>query len=172
MIPSYTHFMIERGKLSGGLTFDESAAAYARDFVEGGAFRQFYPDSLSAADFVNKLFLTAGLLDSTFDAQRQSAIVDLSQGRKTRAQVLMDVIEIPEFRTREYNPAFVLMQYYGYLRRDPDPGGYQFWLNVLNTKLPNDATGYRSMVCAFITSGEYQDRFSPIRTRADSECIQ
>jgi hypothetical protein len=59
------------------------------------------------------------------------------------------------------------MQYFGYLRRDPDTGGYAFWLNVLNNQEPNN---YRGMVCAFITSQEYQERFSPVRTRSDVEC--
>jgi hypothetical protein len=40
--------------------------------------------------------------------------------------------------------------------------GYAFWLNVLNNKLPNDMSGYRAMVCGFLTSAEYQDRFAHI----------
>jgi len=27
------------------------------------------------------------------------------------------------------NEAFVMMEYFGYLRRDPDADGYAFWLN-------------------------------------------
>ena len=59
-------------------------------------------------------------------------------GPEPRAQVLQEVIEIQEFKTREYNPSFVLMEYFGYLRRDPDQGGYDFWLNVINNRLPNN----------------------------------
>ena len=172
MIPSYTHFMVARGRLIGGPQLHDSTVSYANEFVQGGAFAQAYPASMSPADFVNKLFDTAGLTDPMFSNQRQAAIQSLSDSSKTRAQVLLDVIEIPEFKTREYNAAFVLMQYYGYLRRDPEPDGYQFWLNVLNNKLPNDMSGYRSMVCGFITSAEYQDRFSSVRTRTNAECAQ
>lgn len=167
MIPSYTHFMVERSRLMGGDQLHDSTLAYARDFVQGGAFAQFYPESMSPTDFVNRLFATAGLTD---DVLRQQEIQALNDGIKSRADVLLDVIEVPAFKTREYNQAFVLMQYYGYLRRDPDPGGYQFWLNILNNALPNDASGHRAMVCAFITSDEYQDRFSPVRTHTNSEC--
>ncbi len=71
-----------------------------------------------------------------------------------RAEVIRDLIEIPAFRQREYNPGFVLMQYFGYLRRDPDQGGYDFWVNILNQY--NDVHG---MVDAFITSAEYRARF-------------
>jgi dipeptidyl aminopeptidase/acylaminoacyl peptidase len=52
------------------------------------------------------------------------------------------MIEISEFKTREYNPAFVLMQYFGYLRRDPDEGGYFFWLDVLNNRVPGSAAWF------------------------------
>jgi hypothetical protein len=79
----------------------------------------------------------------------------------------LELIEMTEFRTREFNPAFVLMQYFGYLRRDPDQGGYDFWLSVLNNVQPNN---FRGMVCAFITSREYQERFSPVITRSDQLC--
>lgn len=88
---------------------------------------------------------------------------------KTRAQVLLDVVEIGEFKTREYNPAFVLMQYFGYLRRDPDQGGYDFWLDILNNRLPNN---FRGMVCAFLTSAEYQQRFGASITRTNRDCSQ
>jgi hypothetical protein len=57
------------------------------------------------------------------------------------------------------------MQYIGYLRRDPDQGGFDFWLNILNT-----SGNFRAMVCAFITSAEYQARFGSVRTRDDSVC--
>jgi hypothetical protein len=61
------------------------------------------------------------------------------------------------------------MEYFGYLRRDLDPGGYDFWLNVLNNREPNN---YRGMVCAFITSAEYQLRFSLLVTHTNAECAQ
>jgi hypothetical protein len=76
------------------------------------------------------------------------------------------VIELPAFKAREYNPAFVLAQYYGYLRRDPEPGGFAFWLDVLNREPGN----YRGMVCSFITSAEYQQRFGSIITHTNKEC--
>ncbi len=59
------------------------------------------------------------------------------------------------------------MEYFGYLRRDPDEAGFNFWLDVLNNRTPGN---FRSMVCAFITSREYQLRFSPVATRTDREC--
>jgi len=93
----------------------------------------------------------------------------LAGNTKTHAHVLRDVIEIAEFKTREYNPAFVRMQYFGYLHRNPDPGGEVFWLNVLNNREPNN---YRGMVCSFITSAEYQLRFGDVVTRSNRDCMQ
>ncbi|HEY0404104.1 MAG TPA: DUF4214 domain-containing protein, partial [Pyrinomonadaceae bacterium] len=83
--------------------------------------------------------------------------------------VLRDVVEIQAFKDREYDPAFVLMQYFGYLRRDPDEGGYQFWLSVLNDRVPGN---YHAMVCAFLTSNEYQSRFGSVITRSNQDCAQ
>ena len=83
---------------------------------------------------------------------------------------IYSLVEIGEFKTREYNPSFVLMQYFGYLRSDPEQPGYDFWLDVLNNKLSNDSSGYRAMVCAFVTSGEYQLRFGSLITHTDHDC--
>ena len=71
------------------------------------------------------------------------------------------------FKQSQYNQAFVLTEYFGYLRRDPDPGGYTFWLNVLNV---GDPGNYRGMVCSFVTSTEYQRRFSQVLSHSNSEC--
>jgi hypothetical protein len=59
------------------------------------------------------------------------------------------------------------MEYFGYLRRGAEPQGYAFWLNVLNTSA---AQNYRGMVCSFLTSSEYQRRFSNMVTRSNAEC--
>src|SRR5206468_12601809 len=98
-------------------------------------------------------------------SERQQQIDAMTAG-KTRVQVVRDVIEITEFKNREFNPSFVLMEYFGYLRRDPDPDGYDFWLDVITNREPNN---YRGMVCSFITSIEYQNRFSSMPTHSNSE---
>jgi len=120
--------------------------------------------------YVNHLFDMADLTGSANAALRQAEIDAMTNSGRTRAQVLLRVIDIQELKDREYKPAFVLMQYFGYSRRDPDQGGYDFWLNILNNNLPSDASGYRSMVCAFVTSGEYQLRFGSQITHTDHEC--
>jgi hypothetical protein len=82
---------------------------------------------------------------------------------------LRALTESAAFRQVEYNGAFVLSEYFSYLGRDPDAGGYAFWLDVLNNREPGN---YRAMVCAFITSAEYQQRFSTIVSRRNRDCGQ
>lgn len=165
LIPTYSHFMADRSKLATGPQLQQSTVDFTNEFVESGAFKQFYPDTMTPEQFVNKLFDTAGL--APFTAERAQKIQDMTLYGKTRAQVLLEVIELPAFKAKEFDPAFVLMQYYGFLRRDPDSGGYQFWLDVLNTRTPGN---YQAMVCAFITSAEYQQRFSSVVTHNNNEC--
>jgi hypothetical protein len=81
--------------------------------------------------------------------------------------VLRAVAEDSDLRTAEFNKAFVLMQYFGYLRRNPndapEPGlnfnGFNFWLNKLNQFNGNFVNA--EMVKAFLVSGEYRQRFGP-----------
>jgi len=82
--------------------------------------------------------------------------------------VVREIAENPAVAKAVYNQAFVLMEYFAYLKRDPDASGYDFWLNVLNDREPGN---YRGMVCAFTNSAEYQLRFSQVVTRSDAECL-
>jgi hypothetical protein len=138
---------------------------------------------MSNTEVVNKLFDSAHLTASVYDSRRQQEIQAMNAGR-SRALVLRDLIEIPDFKNipnprdprygeikqiSQYNPAFVLMQYFGYLRRNVDPGDYGYWLDVVNNREPNN---YRGMVCAFITSTEYQLRFGSTVTRSNANCGQ
>ena len=90
-----------------------------------------------------------------------------------RAAALRSVIESGSVFNRMYNDAFVLMQYFGFLKRNPNEGndtnfvGYNFWLDVLNNREPNN---YHGMVCSFITSTEYQLRFGAAVTRSNADC--
>ncbi|MDX6611987.1 MAG: hypothetical protein QOD75_1173 [Blastocatellia bacterium] len=164
--PTFTEFVAERAKVIGGSNLETSKQTFANDWVARAAFQQVYPLTQTPSQFVNKLFDTASLMP--FAAQRQQLTTDM-QGGKTRAQVLREVIEIAEFKTREYNPSFVTMEYFGYLKRDPEPDGYDFWLNVLNNREPNN---YRGMICSFITSREYQERFGLSLARTNADCGQ
>jgi hypothetical protein len=160
--PNFAEFTADHNRVIGGTNLDAEKEALANDSVQLFEFLQHYPGSLTNTQFVNTLFDTAGLVP--FTAERQAEIDAMNNQGRTRAQVLRNVIEIQAFKDREFNPSFVLMQYFGYLRRDIDPAGYDFWLGVLN------GTGnHRTMVCSFLTSAEYQLRFGQV-TRSNAEC--
>jgi hypothetical protein len=130
---------------------------------EGIEFQNFFPASMPNSVFVNLLFDRANLFP--FASERQAFIDAMNQGA-TRADILIALAEFPAFKQREYNPSFVIIQYFDYLRRDPDEAGYNFWLNILNGQPEN----YRGMVCSFITSTEYQLQFGPVVSHSNVEC--
>ncbi len=163
--PSYGEFMDGGSQVVGGPNLEQSKSIFADSWVQSAPFLQEYPASWTPDQFVNHLFDRAGL--TPFAGERQRQIQAMVNSGKTRAQVLQDVVEIKDLKDREFNPAFVLMQYFGYLRRDPDQRGYDFWLDVLNNREPGNFLG---MVCSFITSIEYQRRFSPVTTRSNADC--
>jgi hypothetical protein len=85
---------------------------------------------------------------------RDALVLALQNGQKTRAEILRMVAESQEVGSKFYNKAFVVMQYFGYLRRDPDIL-YLNWIDTLNQ------TGdYRTMVNGFLNSIEYRQRFN------------
>ena len=75
------------------------------------------------------------------------------------------------FIDAEYNRSFVYSQYSGYLRRDADIGGFVFWLNQVSGAPPRNVAKQHGMVCAFVTSAEYQLRFGPNAPRTNAECL-
>lgn len=155
-VPTYQEFIRDRSRVIDGPDIAQNKLDLVNDFVARDAFKQIYPDTLTPEEFVNRLFDMATLFP--FTAERQQLAADLRNGVKTRAQVLSAVIEIAAFKTREFNPAFVLSQYFGYLQRDPDAAGFNFWLDVISNR---DVNNYLGMVQAFITSPEYRRRFGP-----------
>lgn len=163
---SYSEFSADRPLLVAGPQLQQSTQNFVNQFVQRSAFKSIYPDSMSNTDFVNNLYNNAGLVPYT--SERQAQVAAMTNSGKSRAQVLLDVIEIGEFKTREFPRAFVLMQYFGYLHRDAESGGYGFWLDVLN-RLPAP-NNFRNMVCAFLTSDEYQLRFGSTVTRHNADC--
>ncbi|MFL6257594.1 MAG: DUF4214 domain-containing protein [Pyrinomonadaceae bacterium] len=137
--------------------------AFALKFVQRPEFIARYPRTLSPAQFVDALDANAGgVLDAT---ERQNLINELTANNTDagRASVLRKVAEDANLVQQEFNRAFVLMQYFGYMRRNPnDPPdtdftGFNFWLTKLN-QFNGDYIG-AEMVKAFITSIEYRQRF-------------
>jgi hypothetical protein len=141
---------------------ENNTRAYFDSFVQKGRFKDAFPLSLSGVQFVNALNANIGGALST--TERDQLAFELQLGLKTRAEVLRVMAEHPSLRAAELNRAFVLMQYYGYLRRNPngtpdtDFTGYDFWLTKLNQFNGNFIDA--EMVKAFIQATEYRQRFA------------
>ncbi|MET0649675.1 MAG: SBBP repeat-containing protein [Pyrinomonadaceae bacterium] len=129
--------------------------AYADEFAARAPFREEFPESLTPSQYVERL--NAKALGALSTSEFSALVAGLEAGTETRGSVLLKVADDEDFRRREFAPAFVLMQYLGYLRRDPDEFGYEFWLDKLNQF--NGDFVRAEMVKAFITSDEYRRRF-------------
>jgi hypothetical protein len=145
-------------------TLDANKNAYALEFVLRQRFLTAFPLSMTAAQYVDKLNLNAGGVLTT--AERDALIAQLSSNPNvatSRAAVLRAVAENAALRQNEFRRAFVLMQFYGYLRRNPDDPqdvdfrGWKFWLDKLN-QFNGDYIA-AEMVKAFLAADEYIDRF-------------
>lgn len=147
---------------------DNNKVAFTSEFIQRPRFTAAYPNSLTPAQFVDALFVHAGVAPSLAD--RNAAVGEFGAATTTadataRGRALRRVAENATLAASESNRAFVLMQYFGYLRRNPndpqdsDYSGYEFWLSKLNQFNGNFQAA--EMVKAFIVSAEYRQRFGP-----------
>jgi hypothetical protein len=153
--PDYTEFAPDLARVSGFLTNDQLEAAktaFIDDFMTRPAFARQY-DSLNDTAFVDKLLQTSGV---DLSSSRQGLIDALSTRRLSRAAVLRQIAESTQVYQKYYNQAFVVMEYFGYLHRDPD-ALYTDWIRALDAN-PADS---RRMVDGFVNSAEYRNRFVP-----------
>ena len=129
---------------------------------------EFQPTAaLDATSYVNRLMDRYGLQSiNTPDPAapnggtkvtftRAELIARLGSGALSRAQVLRAVADSDQVAAAEFNRGFVTIQYFGYLRRDPEAAGFQAWLNYLN----RNPTDLYTMVNGFVNSVEYRLRF-------------
>ena len=135
-------------------TLRRNKQAFVAAWVERAAFRAAY-DQLSNDQYVAELISHTGVGFS--QSERDALVIGLNGGTLSRADVLRQIVENESFVSAKRNQAFVMMEYFGYLRRDPDVSGYQFWLDKLNRFGGNFEQA--EMVKAFINSGEYRARF-------------
>jgi subtilisin family serine protease len=153
--PTYAEFVPDMA-LVGGPQSPESEllnkAAYTEAWTQRPEFKSRY-DALSNAAYVNALEANAEVTLTN----KTALVAALNSGQKSRGEVLREIVELQSVADKFFNRAFVAMQYFGYLRRDPDSIGFQNWLNTLNA----DPNNFRHMIFGFIYSTEYRQRFGP-----------
>jgi len=145
---------------------ENNKRAFVTEFVQRPGFTAAFPTTMTPMEFVDRLFTNAGVTPSASDhttAINEFGSATTSSDAVARGRALRRVAENSALAQREFNAAFVLMQYFGYLRRDGNNGpdadfsGYDFWLDKLNAFDGNFRNA--DMVKAFLVSGEYRGRF-------------
>lgn len=151
--PLYTEFIPDMQKVGGAQSPEQEVISknqYMNEFVQKPEFKAIY-DGLSNQGYVDKLEQTAGVTLSN----KADLVNALNTGSQTRAQVLRTFVESKPVFDKFFNRGFVTMQYFGYLRRNPDPIGFTNWVNTLDA----DPSNFRHMIFGFIYSTEYLNRF-------------
>jgi hypothetical protein len=183
--PRYAVFLRDQREISEGVIvgqpgfqqqLDANRQKYLEDFVTRPEFIAQFPPTMISGTFVDKLFANAGVTPTP--AERSAAVAAFGSGDNAgRAAAVKSVVDSDSVFTALYNPSFVLMQYYGYLRRNPDDApdfnfsGYDFWLakmnsfsqpgeNVRDETVALARVRRAEMVRAFIESLEYRGRFA------------
>jgi hypothetical protein len=172
--PLFAEYRNDHQHLTGGPNLEAEKTLFTQGFVQRAEFTAKYQNALTAETFVDALIQNvnqaAGFGVVDLSGVRDSLIVAYNSGvnlNESRMLVLRMIADNAAFKQSQYNAAFVLIEYFGYLQRDPDQNGYDFWLTILNSGEENT---YRSLVCSFITSAEYQRRFGSVVSHTNAEC--
>jgi len=178
--PLYSDYISDMRQVTNGIVVNDqldpnvinaNKRAFVDQFVNTTAFKARY-DSLNNQQFVDTLFATTGINASATDKQALVNGLNAVPATETRSSVVFKVVDGTTtltggalrfdttygqaFYNKEFDDAFVFMEYIGYLRRNPDQGGYDFWLGKLK-QYGNWADA--EMVLAFIRAPEYRNRF-------------
>ena len=179
--PLYSDYISDMRQVANGIVVNDqldanvinaNKRAFVDQFVNTTAFKAKYPASMTNQQFVDALFTTTGINASAADRQALVNGLNAVPATETRSSVVFKVVDGTTtlgggalrfdttygqaFYSQEFNDAFVFMEYVGYLRRNPDQGGYDFWLGKLR-QYGNWADA--EMVLAFIRAPEYRNRF-------------
>lgn len=176
--PTYAQYMPDRARIDERAAFmAQSLQDLSNAFVQRPEFIAKYPSNLTGPEFVGAILGTVQAGSGVnLQSQRDALISEFNVGGRGRVMYRLadDTIQNPinnrAFVDAEYNRSFVLTQYFGFLRRNPDQGGYDFWLEIMSHFPLRDPHGQNALVCAFITSKEYQERFSSLSPRNNQEC--
>jgi hypothetical protein len=158
-IPLYPEFMPDFAKVSGFLSdaqLEANKAAFVNEYIARAEFQTKYSSTFgNPTAYVDALLQTVGLPSHP---SRQTWINQLTANNtsQVRGEVLRALVESQQVYDKYYNEAFVIMQYFGYLRRTAD-ASYLDWINTMN----QTGGDYRIMINGFMNSAEYRRRFGP-----------
>jgi hypothetical protein len=171
--PVFVEYTADRKQVIGGPALESQKEAFAAAFVQRPEFTAKYQANTADVSFVDALLATVQQTSGIDLTNERAALINEyhtgANLNESRSHVLEALADNAALKKVEYNAAFVLTEYFSYLQRNPEPEGYNFWLNVVTN---GDVGNYRGMVCSFITSTEYQQRFSSVVTHSNAECGQ
>ena len=176
-LPNYAVFVKDRSALIGSANLAQDQQALANAFVARAEFLNRYAANLTLIQFVDAVTANMQAADGADLSSQKTALIALGSRGAVIYRVANDDlaggnggINNRAFIDAEYNRSFAASQYFGYLRRDSDIGGFLFWLDQVNSAPLRSTTKQSAMVCSFITSLEYQLRFSPVAPHSNAEC--
>ena len=171
-LPRIAEFESDRSALASQKGEPETIrAGLVSAFVERPEFKRKFPARMNSIEFVDSILTS--LAQSTgvdFGAERSSLIDLLEDGPNGRAAVLSRLASDQRLVDANYNQALVLFQYFTHFRRNPDEASYNAWVNTLKGKPLRDPDAARSLVCNFLNSAEYQNRFGMVATHSNQDC--
>lgn len=170
--PRYTEFESDRVTIANQKSeLEATRMTLASALVERPEFKRKYPATMKPAEFVDSLLtLLAQSAGVDLGSERSLLIGLLDDSVNGRAMVLTRLASDQRVVDANYNQALVLFQYFSYLRRNPDEAAYNTWVNTLKNKPLRDPEAARSLVCNFLHSAEYQNRFGMLATHHPRQC--
>jgi hypothetical protein len=171
-LPRYTEFESDRATIASQKSEVEATRlSLAAAFVERPEFKRKYPATMKPAEFVDSLLtILAQGAGVDLGPERSLLIGLLDDSANGRAAVLTRLASDQRVVDANYNSALVLFQYFSYLRRNPDETAYNTWVSTLKNKPLRDPDAARSLVCNFLNSSEYQNRFGMLATHNPRQC--
>lgn len=177
--PRYSDFIADMAQVNNGIVVNDKLSpdvinankrAFVNQFVNRSDFQAAY-GNLNPTQFVDKLIQTTGVAIASADRTalineltanapnaKGSVVFKVVDGTKTITDgaLVFETSYGQAFYNQEFDASFVFMEYVGYLRRNPDQDGYNFWLDKLKR---HGNWVDAQMVLAFILSPEYRSRF-------------
>jgi hypothetical protein len=205
-LPEYNVFMSDRPRVLGGASLAQAQLAFTNLFVSRPEFTGRYGAGLNTGSlFVDAVLANIQTADGVvFSSTDRQTLIDhynnAGGGNAGRALVMWHLsndywntcsgaapcvpagfapaVDNRAYLEAEYNREFALTLYFGYLRRNPEIGGFLFWQDAINQAPVRNQARQIALVCSFVTSGEYQARFGPFLTfgngflfpRTNAEC--
>lgn len=168
--PTFAEFSADRA-LVKDMQSEQNRLELVLDFVQRDEFRKLFPDEMDGKEFIESLFhgvMQTARVDLSVERRRLVAMYD---GSVTgRAAILHRIASDNDLAKATRDEVFVLMQYFGYLLRDPEESDYRRRVTLLASRGPSDPSAYASASCGFLNSPEYQSRFSLRAAHTIGEC--